>query len=960
MRAKLAVLTVAMLLILPAQAMAQGERTQGDIAGVVRDVDGAGLPGATVTLEGDNLIQVSVSKVSDVSGNFRFRNLRPGMYIVTVSLTGFQTIAYNVPVNVGTASTVIAELELAGVAETVTVVSETPLIDIESASLTTSYGADLLENVPVAREFANMTDFAAGFADKGAYGAGGNHSEGTSVHRQGAATNGYRLNGVDINELDWGLTFVNPNVETIAEIQIVGIGASAEYSHFTGAMVNIVTKGGTNAFHGSGSYYWQNGSLRTDNSRGIVDLERGKFSYDREVAASVGGPIARNKLLFFAGVSRQEKRDSIAADSFWENGGIAVDDAQQGNARWALHGKLDFLVNDTNTFGFMINQDPGGQSNIDLRPGSPLDVAMDTEYSSTTALFTWQSQLGDNTFTDLRLAYNRADFLRIPLVCCDIPDYWFNNSRRLTRGFVEDEDNASKNVTATVTQYVDDFLGAAHDVKVGIDYNDLWSTWIAKITGRGAMYAYGSGNVYGRISNRGLEARMLRHSAFIQDNATASDNLTLNLGLRFDRTTGYDMKGGVVGAQVDRYDNLAPRLGATLDVSGDGRAVFHGSWGRYFEKISIGHVSRATGGAFTDPYEPNQRFFFAIPDGMFPADYDPLNPTDVQVLALQDAVFQLANRTSFNADIFPITPGLKSTHTDVFNFGFEYELVRDWVVGLDYIRKDDKNMFIYNDIIDHVFTPFEYTSPVVPGFLDTPTTQTLYSKPSGAIENVFDNSDYYVRWHNIVTLSLDRRRTGSGLNFSTSLTYQNNEGRIENGDGQTIWGRGFDEEDNPNFNGHPFSESGPLRFSRTWSWKILGNYRLPGDILLGMYWNLASGRPWNLKVRHGSRGIPQLLNAAYGSTNIEKVRSRRWDSHKQLDLRLSKSFNFGNGRFELMVDGFNMLNDFSPTSVRDRIDRTFSLERDAEGNRLSSVGLPRDSTRLLPGRQFRLGARLSF
>ena len=213
------------------------------------------------------------------------------MYIVTVSLTGFQTIAYNVPVNVGTASTVIAELELAGVAETVTVVSETPLIDIESASLTTSYGADLLENVPVAREFANMTDFAAGFADKGAYGAGGNHSEGTSVHRQGAATNGYRLNGVDINELDWGLTFVNPNVETIAEIQIVGIGASAEYSHFTGAMVNIVTKGGTNAFHGSGSYYWQNGSLRTDNSRGIVDLERGKFSYDREVAASVGGPI---------------------------------------------------------------------------------------------------------------------------------------------------------------------------------------------------------------------------------------------------------------------------------------------------------------------------------------------------------------------------------------------------------------------------------------------------------------------------------------------------------------------------------------------------------------------------------------------------------------------------------------------------------------------------------------------
>ncbi len=61
-----------------------------------------------------------------------------------------------------------------------------------------------------------------------------------------------------------------------------------------------------------------------------------------------------------------------------------------------------------------------------------------------------------------------------------------------------------------------------------------------------------------------------------------------------------------------------------------------------------------------------------------------------------------------------------------------------------------------------------------------------------------------------------------------------------------------------------------------------------------------------------------------------------------------------------MVDGFNMLNNFSPTSVRDRIDRTFSLQRDAEGNRLSNVGLPRDSSRLLPGRQFRFGAGLSF
>ena len=112
MRSALAVMAVVMVLIFPAELMAQGARTTGIIAGEVRDVDGGALPGATATIEGGNLIQESLSQVSDVAGVFRFRNLRPGSYIVTVALTGFQTMAYNVPVSVGATSAVLAELRL--------------------------------------------------------------------------------------------------------------------------------------------------------------------------------------------------------------------------------------------------------------------------------------------------------------------------------------------------------------------------------------------------------------------------------------------------------------------------------------------------------------------------------------------------------------------------------------------------------------------------------------------------------------------------------------------------------------------------------------------------------------------------------------------------------------------------------------------------------------------------------
>ena len=724
-------------------------------------------------------------------------------------------------------------------------------------------------------------------------------------------------------------------------------------------MINVITKGGTNEFHGTGSFYFQNGSLRSDNSRGIVDLERGKFSYDRDFSVTIGGPIVRNKALFFAGASRQETLDSIVGDQIWIDGGISVEDAQQGNDRWTLHSRVDYLLNDSNTLGFMINHDPGRESNKDLRPGSPIAVGMDADYGSTTMLVSWQSQFGANTFTDLRLSSNKADFLRLPFVCCDLPDYWYGGSRRITRGFLEDEDNGRKEITASVTQYVDNFLGVAHDIKIGGAYNDSWSTWIAGYTGLGGLFTYGS-YVYGSVYDFGLEGQLVATAGFIQDNVTATDDITLNLGLRLDNVNGHErLDGKSTGAEpAVTFNNLAPRLGGTWDLSGDGRAVAHGSWGRFFEKMTVGFISGASGTGYSDPYQPYSSYFFLIPDGFFPDDYDPWSPTDAQLYALQDAVFQPENQTSVSAAIFPLDPNLESLHTDVWNVGFEYEFVDNWVAGIDYIHKDDSNMFRHRDSIEHSYTPFEYTAPdvtladgtVVPGL-----TQTLYEKDDGRWSPIRSNDDFYKRTHDIVTLTLDRRRTGSGLNFSTSLVYSNNRGTFNNNDGSSVWGGGVDAANNPNFKGHPFTDSGPLGFSRKWTWKVLGNYRLPGDILAGVFWNLSSGRPWNLTVRHGRRGIPQLSNARYTSTNIEPVRSRTWDMHKQLDLRLSKSFNMGSdGRLELMVDGFNMLNDFSPTNVEKRIDRTFAI------NGGSALGSPRQSSHLLPGRQFRLGARLSF
>ena len=136
-------------------------------------------------------------------------------------------------------------------------------------------------------------------------------------------------------------------------------------------------------------------------------------------------------------------------------------------------------------------------------------------------------------------------------------------------------------------------------------------------------------------------------------------------------------------------------------------------------------------------------------------------------------------------------------HTDVLNIGVEYEVANDWVIGLDWIHKTDRNMVVTVDRTPHDYEPFEYTDPLG-------GTQTLYSRTDDREENFWvTNDDFFGRDHDLVTLSLEKR-FGRSFGFSTSITYQDSRGNIEN-DINALWGEGSRASNptNPNFSGHP-------------------------------------------------------------------------------------------------------------------------------------------------------------
>jgi len=932
--------------MLPAAAHAQGASAVGDITGTISDLDGAPLPGVTVTIEGENLIQEARSVFSGGNGVFRALNLRPGTYTVSVALEGFRTLQYEVIVTTGAVADMAVTMQVAGIEETVQVISVTPMIETTNAQVQSSFNADLIEAIPIAREFIAVGDITAGFTDRGAYGAGGN-TEGR--YRRGAATNSYTINGVDVTEPDWGNTWVNPSIDSIEEIQVVGVGASAEYGNFSGATMNLVTKSGTNSYRGSLSYFYQDGGLRGENDQGVPEYTRGPYNYDHTLTGAFGGPILKNKVLFFASIGYSTV-ERLPFDPDPHNTGVDPNTLTfETTARNNYHGRIDWLLNDRNTIGFMYNTDPASDRGLGQGPGTGPEIGASVDFGSSSWLASWQSEINDDTYLDVRYAGYKGNNRRAPITCCDVTPFfdYVTDIQYQTSGFLEDEENGRNEIKASLSHYAEDFLGVAHDIKVGAEYEDTWSLFLGKYTGVGGaddswigIYPYyGYTYVYGYTYSAHLDAEVKRFSAYVQDDIRVSNRVTLNLGLRYDNPKIWDVWDARNGTgprnQLTDYSYLAPRIGASWDVTGDARVVAHGSWGRYFDKaLTFGPIGAAGNGydsanwyiTYTDvPWDPN--------------NIDPAFWESIAFLP-ENLVFD------YGIDPYDIDPDLEGAHTDILNVGVEVEVANDWVVGLEWIHKNDKNMVVQVDRTTHTYQPFEYTDPLG-------GKQTLYSR-TDSLEDDFwvTNDDFYFRDHDLVTLSLDKRFSRA-FGLSTSITYQDSRGNIENNIG-AVWGYGARASNatNPNFNGHPY-DSGQLSYNRKWQFKLLANYNLPWGISASGYLQAFSGRPWTPTI--SAARLPQPLNEPFMfSVGLEPRGNRTRDPFTQLDLRLQKDITFGSAsahRIELVFDAFNIFNSNSTTGIHSGVNSVWPIQGGSSFAQPSGIIRPR---------QLRLGFRYVF
>ncbi len=286
--------------------LSAGQILTGSIRGTVRDEEGMVLPGVTVELRSPALIGGAHVSITSERGVYYFTKLPPGVYEITFSLEGFQTLKREgIRVTVDTTVTEDVVLKVARLEESVTVVAETPVVDVTKSGMSTNWQTEMMDNLPLLR----LCFFDLVNSTPGVWSHGGNTDSTRSVaYGTSSESNQYLFDGVDTTADMYGAGWAWLNPDVVQELQIIGVGGKAEYGNFMGATINVVTKSGGNEFSGGTGFLFQHDKLTGDNSKDYLEdlLEAGyiseesMFPYHREkfydLSFQLGGPIMRDRV----------------------------------------------------------------------------------------------------------------------------------------------------------------------------------------------------------------------------------------------------------------------------------------------------------------------------------------------------------------------------------------------------------------------------------------------------------------------------------------------------------------------------------------------------------------------------------------------------------------------------------------------------------------------------------------
>lgn len=620
------------IVVLTTAALAQSQATTGNIEGRVLDPKGAVIPDITVTAT-NQATGLEKNATTDSDGNYRIILLPPGQYAVKTSApSGFQPASFaNVIVTVGGRTPLEISLGLTGaVMATVDVTADGPVVETSRTSVSTTINERAIENLPVnGRNYLDFATLTPGvIRDPTRQGD-------LSVGGQKGTLNSLQVDGVDNNNTFFGQAFGRTGVrppyqfseESVQEFQVNQNGFSAEFGRSGGAVINVVTKSGTNEFHGGAFEYFRDESLNANpTANKTSQAQRGLLNKRtpqqiNQFGARIGGPIVKNRAFFFFTYDGQRQNLTNPLDA--PNLSSAPGSVQNiltpklgtypiGRDQDVFMAKGDIRINDRNQLTLRFNrQNFTGANNESTGPQSVLEHTGSSLATTTTFSGTLASTLSQNLVNEFRFQLARdaepgeansdQPEARIGTVVSGTTTTFLNIGRN---------NFSPRETTIRRAQIVDNvlYVTGRHNFKTGIDFNfdrilnffpGFFSgqytfnnyTTFGSNTPSAFQQAFAGTGTSGATTNPDLND----YGFYAQDDWKVTPKLTLNLGARYDLETlarppvqnpdpQLMSRGLDTSTPISDTNNLAPRVGFSYAL--DEKSVVRGGYGVFYSRTT--------------------------------------------------------------------------------------------------------------------------------------------------------------------------------------------------------------------------------------------------------------------------------------------------------------------------------------------------------------------------------------
>jgi hypothetical protein len=886
----------ALLFALGSYTAAFAQTPTFSLEGVVSDAQQAVLPGATVTIT-NTATGLTRSVVTDAGGRYVITSMpTEGRHRIQVELAGFATaVREDLVFNAGQRALINFSLRLSTVEETITVAGDAPIVETTSSEVSSTIDRQAFETLPVKeRNYFRLLTLDSNVV------ASGTGSNAVNVGGQEVWNFGTYVDGTN-NHSKWLTLQRAPQlgsngfaIETVKQVQLITNQFSAEFGGHSAGVSSMITKTGTNQLSGSAFVMVRPGDLDAAPPLApIVNGEKVKAPYNQQqFGGTAGGPIVQDKIFFFGSYERRRERSQVVVTAPEASGQVIPTPADEHQG----HAKVDMRFSNRNSLGVRYNMvrwnkdNESGGANLE-GTGFIWDNNVDTVHGTFTTIFS------DKLLNEVRSQYSRyTDRRAAKCECVSIVRQGYSTSGGNDQGTWGVLPEETYDLSSTISIW-----SGKHTMKTGASFTyDVTEQLFAPL--QNGRYSFsGSPAVaptpfqFSQAFALTPEARLMFPKAYIlagffQDDWRIGDNLTVNLGLRYDVEIIKDIPDWPAGTDAD---NLDPRVGFAWDPKGDQRWVVRGGFGGFTQQHAIFTIVKGGVGG------RNGLVTLSL------NSTDPLFPTFPNTLPGFPPGAVLPARS-----IQEISPDLENEHAWTSSIGVQHQIGVRSTVAVD---------FNINRGVKHGFLDMNAPAPIPKDQLNaalgsnpTATVRTQaqadLTRPNVPGPNGFRHMDVLTNegrsWYQGIRFSGAHRTTP--LTLTASYTFSSAEDMLNH------WFSPENSRD-PESDRGPTGASTPHNLVTSVAWNLPGSGALLGGWRLSMVTHSQSGAPYTIRYAGDPVGYGAGVGAACNSRGCQNSTPGGKNTARGMfinyaDLTLGKQFPVGGDHIEFRADAFNLLN----------------------------------------------------